>query len=48
MYINPFWGGVAATVLVEFILAVCIIVYSCCRINKDDEEDSDETTEETY
>lgn len=49
MYINPFWGGVAATVLVEFILAVCIIIYTCCRINtinrEDDyEEDSDETT----
>lgn len=41
MYINPFWCGVAVTILVEFILAVCTIVYSCCRINKDDDYEED-------
>lgn len=29
MYINPFWAGVAATILTEVILLVVMIIVSC-------------------
>lgn len=29
MYINPFWAGVAATILAEVILLVVMVIVSC-------------------
>lgn len=29
MYINPFWAGVAATILTEVVLLVVMVIVSC-------------------
>lgn len=29
MYINPFWAGVAATILTEVVLVIAMVIVSC-------------------
>lgn len=31
MYINPFWAGVLATILVELLALVGLVIYACVK-----------------